>query len=138
MVLVAPCYKPPKKAPRPWPKLACPPIDNDLLVDARALYESGNLVAAAMTARVEVERQLTTLALNYPKFGHGWMGINRTAEWLFNHRILRSNTYESVIEAADVGNRAAHGQPVGKDEVLRMFGAVDSLRCTVLRKVGAA
>ena len=66
---------------------ACPPIDSDLLVDAREPYKSGNIVAASMTARVEVERQLTKLALSYPKFGDGCIGINRTAEWLFNHRI---------------------------------------------------
>ncbi|BBO32107.1 hypothetical protein PLANPX_1719 [Lacipirellula parvula] len=138
MFIVAPCYKPPKKKSKAWPKLECPPIDGDLLVDARALYDGGNLVAAAMTARVEIERQLTTLALKYPKFGSGWQGIGRTAVWLFDRRILRSNTFDSVMAAADVGNRAAHGQLVTKTEVLNMLGAVESLRYTVRRKGGVA
>lgn len=142
LFVVAPCYRPPKARklgkPRPRPKLACPPIEGDLLVDARALYQSGNIIAAAMTCRVELERQLTTLALKHPKFGDSWMGISTTADWLRRRKILRENTYEAVMEAGDVGNRAAHGTPVTKTEVMHMFGAVESLRSTVLREGGAA
>ncbi len=142
MVLVAPCYKAPKRRlfgkARTWPKLACPPMDSDPLKEAHALYDSGNILAAAMMCRVAMERELTTLAMKHPGFGEYWQGINCTADWLHARHILRKNTYESTIEAADVGNRAAHGQPVGKDEVVRMFNAVDSLRHTVRRKGGAA
>jgi hypothetical protein len=141
MFIVAPCYRPPKAhklgQARPRPKLACPPIEGDLLIDARALYHSGNIIAAAMTCRVELERQLTTLALKHPKFGDAWMGISTTADWLRRRKILRENTYEAVMGAADVGNRAAHGTPVTKTEVMHMFGAVESLRSTVLREGGA-
>jgi hypothetical protein len=138
MVLVAPCYKPPKKKSKPWPKLACPKIDGDLLVDARALYEGSNLIAAAMTARVEIERQLTTLVLMYPEFGNTWTGIGGTLAWLNSRRLLRNATFVTTSAAADVGNRAAHGHPVTKSEVLSMFAAIDSLRHTVRRKGGAA
>ena len=134
MFVVAPCYRPPKKSKaKQWPRLEVPPIDGDLLVDARALYDGGNLIAAAMTARVELERQLTTLALRHPKFGTNWIGIRGTACWLLSRRVIRTNTYEGVMLAADVGNHAAHGSPVSKTEVLEMFGAVESLRFTVAR-----
>lgn len=142
MFVVAPCYRQPKVRRfgqrRPRPKLACPPIEGDLLKYAHALYDSGNLLAAAMTARVELERQLTTLALKHPKFGVYWQGINVTADWLFAHHVLRANTHASAIDAAEIGNRAAHGMPVTKTEVARMFNAVTSLRHTVRRKGGAA
>jgi hypothetical protein len=65
------------------------------------------------------------------------MGISTTADWLRRRKILRQNTYEAVMEAADAGNRAAHGMPVTKTEVMHMFGAVESLRSTVLREGGA-
>ena len=140
MFIVAPCYKAPRRRLigklRVRPKLACPPLDCDLLEDAHALYDNGNILAAAMMCRVAMERELTTLVLKYPKFGEYWQGINTTADWLFAQKIMRANTHASVTEAADVGNRAAHGLPVAKDEVLRMFNAVDSLRHTVRRKVG--
>lgn len=93
-------------------------------------------LAAAMTARVELERQLTTLALKQPKFGEYWKGINLTADWLFARQVIRTNTHASAIDAADIGNRAAHGMPVTKTEVARMFNAVTPLRHTVRRKGG--
>lgn len=140
MVLVAPCYKAPKKRLigklRPQPKLACPPIADDLLQQARDLYDGGNFVAAAMTARVEIERQLTKLAMNVPSFGEYWQGIATTASWLYKRRFLRKNTFRLTMEATDIGNRAAHGHPVSKEEVMRMFNSVDSLRHTVRRKCG--
>ena len=140
LFIVAPCYQAPKRRlfgkPRPRPKLACPPIEGDLIKDAHALYDSGNILAAAMMCRVAMERELTTLALKFPKFGEHWQGINFTADWLLAHRIMRARTHASVVEAADVGNRAAHGHPVAKDEVVRMFNAVDALKHTVRRKCG--
>lgn len=140
MFVVAPCYRQPKVRRfgnrRPRPKLVCPPIEGDLLKDAHTLFKSGNLLASAMTARVELERLLTTLALKQPKFGEYWQGINVTADWLHAHQVIRAKTHRATIEAADIGNRAAHGMPVTKDEVCRMFNACDSLRHTVRREGG--
>lgn len=97
MLLVAPCYLAPKKRlfgkTRSYLKLACPPIDSDLSEEARALFAGGTLMAAAMTACVEIERQLTKLAMNYPSFGGHWQGIATTAAWLHKPRFLRSNTF---------------------------------------------
>jgi hypothetical protein len=143
MFVVAPCYRQPKKrklqqAPRWRPKLTCPPIEGDLLKDAHALFDSGNLIAAAMTARVELERQLTTLALMNPSFGEDWRGIFTTAAWLHKRLVIRQNAFNLVTEAGEIGNRAAHGGSVTKIEVARMFNAVDSLRHTVRRKGGVA
>jgi hypothetical protein len=111
--------------------------DGDLLKDAHALFDSGNLIAAAMTARVELERQLTTLALMNPSFGDEWRGIFTTAAWLHKRLVIRQNAFNLVTEAGDIGNLAAHGGAVTKIEVARMFNAVDSLRHTVRRKGGA-
>ena len=137
MFVVAPCYRPVRKSKaRKWPQLALPPIDGDLLADARALLDNGNLVAAAMTARVELERQLTTIALKHPKFGTNWLGIRLTADWLYSRHAIRTNTYRGVMLAADVGNRAAHGHAVTQAEVLSMLGAIESLRATLVRARG--
>jgi hypothetical protein len=140
LILIAPCYRPnrKRKRPRPRPRLECPPVSGDLLLDARELLESGNIVAAAMAARVEIERQLTTLALMRPDFGSEWLGIWSTAVWLKTHHMIKRRTLEHVLEANAVGNCAAHGKAVTKEEVSRMFSCIDSLRATVTRKGGAA
>jgi hypothetical protein len=118
--------------------LACPPIGSDLLEDARKLYAGDHLIAAAMTARVEMERQLTTLAMGRPAFGEYWRGIFDTTHWLHKNAILRKKTCELVLRASETGNAAAHGKPIDRYAVQEMFVAVEALRHTVRRKGGAA
>jgi len=137
MFVVAPVYRP-RKRQKPRPKLCCPPVSGDLLKDARELYAHNNIVAAAMTARVELERQLTILALLSPAFGEDWRGVHETAHWLNKHGMLRKTALLLVKKANSVGNCAAHGNPVTKADVQEMFVAIESLRQTVLRKGGAA
>jgi hypothetical protein len=137
MFVVAPVYRPNKRR-KPRPKLCCPPVSGDLLEDARDLYAHNNVVAAAMTARVELERQLTKLALLSPAFGEDWRGVHETAHWLNKHGMLRKATLHSVKKANSIGNCAAHGKPVTKAEVQEMFAAIESLRQAVVRKGGAA
>ena len=143
MVLVAPCYRNHKTRryfgpPKPRPKLACPPLNRDLLDDARTLYDIDNLIASAMTARVAIERELTILALSRPDFGEYWRGIYDTANWLQAQGVIRKKTHGVVIRACETGNAAAHGGVVGRYEVQQMFVAVLALRGAVARKVGAA
>jgi len=136
-VLVAPTYRKPKK-PRPRPLLNCPRIHGDLFKDARTLLASDNPIAAAMTARVEIERLLTTLAMERPDFGPYWIGAKPTAVWLRKRRIIKLRTCEAVLAALDTGNGTAHGEQVSKNDVGKMFNAINSLRGIVHLKGGAA
>lgn len=81
MFVVAPVYRRPAKS-RKRPLLNCPAIKSDLLAGARILLSHDNTVAAAMTARVEIERLLTKLAMAQPAFGPYWIGAKPTATWL--------------------------------------------------------
>jgi hypothetical protein len=135
MVLVLPTYrKPVKNRPKP---LACPTVKGDLLADARALRESGHFTAAAMTARVEIERLVTTLAMAYPEFGEHWLGIYSTAHWLKQKRVIRKGTLEKIIAASCTGNAAAHGKEISSAAVGVMFNAIDVLRNVAKAKGGA-
>ena len=132
LVLVAPTYRKRRHARKRLP-LACPPINTDLLKDARSLYASGHHVAAAMTARVEIERQLTLLAMTRPDFGNEWRGVTETAGYLGKKRVLRTRVYKAVIAANATGNLAAHGKGALPQDVLNMFGVIDGLRSAVAR-----
>jgi len=78
LVFVLPTYRAPRKTKRP--PLALPTVEGDLLVEARELFAAGHQVAAAMTARVELERLLTTLAMAHPAYGRHWLGLQQTAD----------------------------------------------------------
>lgn len=136
MVLVLPTYrKPVKNKPKP---LACPTVKGDLLADARKLRDSGHYTAAAMTARVEIERLVTTLAMRHPEFGEHWLGIYSTAHWLRKKHVIRAGTLEKIIAASCTGNAAAHGKAVSSAAVGLMFDAIDILRNIAKAKGGAA
>jgi hypothetical protein len=131
LVFVLPTYREPHKAAgRP---LALPPLKGDLLTEARALFASGHLTAAAMTSRVELERLLTKLAMANPEFGRHWLGFQTTAEWLCRAGTIGRRARHATLIAADVGNRAAHGHPVTRRDVGAMFNAIESLRSAVAR-----
>lgn len=137
LVLVCPTYKPKPKRLRSR-LLACPPLDRDLLADANQLVACGHPTAAAMTCRVEIERLLTTLAMKQEKFGPYWLGIQRTADWLYAKLLIRRRTYVAVTEAVRIGNEAAHGRPVTLSEFESMRGAILSLRAKVAKVNGSA
>jgi hypothetical protein len=136
LIVCAPTYRRRPKKYKPL-ALACPAINSDLLADARKLLDNGHPTAAAMTARVEIERLLTTLAMSRKDFGPYWRGIWDTAHWLRTKDVIRQRALESVLTANDTGNAAAHGKAVTAFDVGLMFGAVESLRAAVVRKVGA-
>lgn len=134
-VLILPTYrKPVKNKPK---RLACPTVKGDLLADARKLRDSGHYTAAAMTARVEIERLVTTLAMRHPEFGEHWLGIYSTAHWLKKKRVIRKSTLELIITASCTGNAAAHGKAVSSAAVGVMFQAIDALR-NVAKSTGGA
>ncbi len=139
LVFVLPTYR---RTRRRLPRLACPPLDRDLLADAAQLLAAGHPTAAAMTARVEIERLLTRLAMDCPEFKSCWYGIEYTADLLRKRRKLRQRTHRRVLAAGATGNAAAHGRPVTLEAVNEMFGAIDALRAAVERfispKGGAA
>lgn len=138
MFVIAPVYRKRTK-PRERPLLNCPKIGGDLFKDARTLLASDNPVAAAMTARVEIERLLTTLAMAHPlDFGPYWIGAKPTATWLRKHGVLKLRTCKATHAALDTGNGAAHGEQVSKDDVGKMFNVINALRCVVEVKGGAA
>ena len=137
LIVCAPTYKRKPKKYKPL-ALACPTIKSDLLADARTLLASGHPTAAAMTARVEIERLLTTLAMSRKDFGPYWRGVHETAAWLRVKLVIRTRTHDSVIAANVTGNAAAHGMAVSGFDVGLMFNAIESLRVAVVRKVGAA
>ena len=114
LVFVLPTYKPAKHKRRP---LCCPPVNRDLRADAVALLASGHAIAAAMTARVEIERLLTTLAMRQSGHGAYWMGVRDTAEWLRRRHLIRLRTLNSVLTANDTGNAAAHSKEVTSEAV---------------------
>lgn len=119
----------PRKAGKPAPRLNQHPFrKDDLLEECRALKASGYTAAAAMTARAEIERLLTTLVLKQHDFGNQWLGTHQTATWLHKNHLLRTNAYKLVVEAAAIGNRAAHGGEVSLEQVNTMFVAIDTLR----------
>lgn len=136
LVVCAPTYRRPSKRRRQ--PLACPPMKADLLVDARRLQASGHVTAAAMTARVELERQLTTLAMGCDWFGSEWLGVQETARRLRKRHVLRNKVCRAVLAANAIGNNAAHGGNVTPDDVGSMFGAIDALRSAVARQAIAA
>jgi hypothetical protein len=127
-------YKPRKRG-KPRPLLHKHPFrKDDLLEESRTLLANGHATAAAMTARAEIERLLTALALTCDDFGDYWLGIQRTAAWLNERNVIRKRTLVIVTEATAIGNIAAHGGEVTKDAMGKMFGAIDALRHTMRRK----
>ncbi|WP_428304824.1 hypothetical protein [Lacipirellula sp.] len=133
-LLVLRTYQPRKRG-KPAPKLHRHPFrKDDLLEDSQKLRDTGHTTAAAMTARVEIERLLTVLALTRDDFGDEWRGIQRTASWLNDQNVIRNKTYKIVLEAAAVGNIAAHGGEVVATSLDTMYGAISSLRHTLRRK----
>jgi hypothetical protein len=136
LVICAPTYPKPKKSKSYRPRLACPPMDRDLLEEARTLYKLHHLTAAAMTCRCAIEREVTKLAMSREDFGDYWIGLAATADWLRLNLVIRQRTHAAVIRAAEIGNTAAHSGTVSREDVQQMFVAVDCLRHTVRRKVG--
>ena len=82
-----------------------------------------------MTARVEIERLLTTLAMGRPDFGPYWRGIHDTAHWLRKYHVIRLRTLEAVMAANDIGNGAAHGK--------RKLARTASARCSAPDRLAA-
>jgi hypothetical protein len=74
-------------------------------------------MAAAMTARVAIERALTRTVLRHPQFGTEWRGLEETACWLRNRHLLRLRMLHRILTAAAIGNAAAHGKTVTRAEV---------------------
>src|SRR5687768_12044042 len=133
LIVCAPTYRRRPKKHKPVP-LQCPTVKGDLLADAKTLLANGHPTAAAMTARVEIERLLTVLAMSRPDFGPYWRGIHDTAHWLRTKHVIRKRTLEAIEAACATGNDAAHCIAVTGDRVFTMFGVVDSLRSAVDRK----
>jgi hypothetical protein len=132
LVFVLPTYR--RRRPRrPRPPLACPPLDRNLRSDADKLLGAGHATAAAMTARVEMERLLTRAAMHFPDYGNEWCGIQETAQWLRKRRVMRLRTLRRVIVSAATGNAAAHGKPVEPAAVQEMLQTIDGLRDMVGR-----
>jgi hypothetical protein len=136
LIVCAPTYRRRPKKHKPLP-LMRPTVKGDLLADAKKLLANGHPTAAAMTARVEIERLLTVLAMTRPDFGLYWRGIHDTAHWLRAKHVIRKRTLDAIEAAVDVGNEAAHCKAVAGDQVCTMFGVIDSLRSSLDRKVGA-
>lgn len=137
MFVVAPVYRKPTK-PYRRPLLNCPAIKSDLLKDAQTLFDHDNTLAAGMTARVEIERLLTKLAMQRPEFGRHWIGAKPTATWLYKYGVIKLRHKKSIHVALDTGNGAAHGEQVSKDAVHQMFAVIQMLRSVVAVKGGAA
>lgn len=129
LIIVLPTYRAPRKAKRP--PLALSMVKGDLLAESRQLYAAGHQSAAAMVARVELERLLTILALENPEYGRQWLGFDQTAAWLRKANVIGPRASHATIVAADIGNRAAHGKLVARRELGAMFNAIDSLRRAV-------
>lgn len=131
LILVLPTYRAPRKTSRQ--PLALPAVKGDLLADARELLASGHAMAAAMTARVELERLLTKIAMEHPSYGGHWLGVRPTADWLRDAGVIGVRCRHATVVAADVGNRAAHCGAVSRSEVGSMFNAIASLRSALER-----